>query len=62
MGRAELVEKGEGKRWWPSLINTHSTGLLSKYLSICRLLFVRIPPSFAKEPVLSPTKERGLGG
>jgi hypothetical protein len=54
--------KGAGIRWRPSFINTHSTGLLSINLSKGRLLFVKIPPSFTKEPVLSLTKERGLGG
>jgi hypothetical protein len=48
MGRVEWVEKGRGKRWWPSLIIMHSTGLLSKNLSIGRPLFVKIPPSFTK--------------
>jgi hypothetical protein len=56
------VEIGGGIRWWTSFINTHSTGLLSINLSRSRLLFVKIPPSFTKEPVLRPSKERGLGG
>jgi hypothetical protein len=62
MGREEWAEKGGGIRWRPSFINTHSTGLLSINFSRSMLLFVKIPPSFAKEPVLRPTKERGLWG
>jgi hypothetical protein len=47
-------EKVGGIRWWPSFIKTHITGLLSKNLAIGRILFEKIPPSFAKG--------RGLGG
>jgi hypothetical protein len=48
MEREEWVEKGGGIRWRPSFKNTHSTGLLSTNLPRSRLLFVKIPPSFAK--------------